>query len=201
MSENTDFWEGRYDSPPPFRGRPTALLVAETADLTPGTALDLGCGQGADAIWLAQRGWQVTAVDVASSALGLAAAHAEKARVSSAITFERHDLAVSSPAGAFDLVTTCYLHSPEDMLPSRPVLERAVAAVAPGGVLLIIGHAGPPFWNGPGTELSAHEQILTALSIPDWTVDRSEIAASRHAAPKGSPGSRPDLVLRLSAPR
>ena len=104
-----------------WSGKPNASLVEEVAELEPGTALDLGCGQGGDAIWLAAQGWTVTATDISQTALDIAARHAAEAGVS--VTWERHDLADSQPAGRFDLVTTSFLHSevelPRDADPAR----------------------------------------------------------------------------------
>jgi len=133
-----DAWEDRYRAQTSlWSGRPNAQLVAEAADLPPGRALDVGCGEGADAIWLAERGWQVTAVDIATVALERAAAHG--AHVADRITWTHADLRVTSPdAGAYDLVTAQYMHLPGDM--RREMYVRLAAAVAPGGTLLIVGH-------------------------------------------------------------
>lgn len=133
-----DAWEDRYRAHTSlWSGRPNAQLVAEAAGLTPGRALDVGCGEGADAIWLAERGWHVTAVDIATVALERAAAHG--AHVADRITWTHADLRVTSPeAGAYDLVTAQYMHLPGDL--RRELYPRLAAAVAPGGTLLIAGH-------------------------------------------------------------
>src|SRR5690606_32885701 len=104
----------------------------EVNELAGATALDLGCGQGDDAIWLARRGWRVTAVDVSATVLERAAGRAAAAGVEDAITWRRMDLAQTFPDGEFDLVASCYLHSPVD-LPRSAILQAAAAAVAPGG--------------------------------------------------------------------
>ena len=103
-----EFYRGRGDA---WSGKPNSLLVGEVSHLTAGTALDLGSGEGGDAIWLASQGWQVTGVDVSASALARAGDHAAAAGVSEAIEWERHDLALSFSSGSFDLVSACYLHS------------------------------------------------------------------------------------------
>jgi len=100
--------------------------VAEAAGLPPGRALDLGCGQGGDAIWLAQRGWTVTGVDVSATALAVAAEQAAAAGVADAITWERADVGGSLPDGPFDLVTSSYLHSPVE-IPWGAILRAAAA--------------------------------------------------------------------------
>ena len=107
------FWEGHYRRQERvWSGRPNPILVEVVGGLRPGTALDLGCGEGGDAIWLAQRGWRVIAVDVSFTALDRAATDAATAGVADRIEFRRHDLALSFPPGTFDLVSSQYLHSP-----------------------------------------------------------------------------------------
>jgi 2-polyprenyl-3-methyl-5-hydroxy-6-metoxy-1,4-benzoquinol methylase len=107
------FWDGFYqEREHVWSGRPNPLLVREVASLTPGTALDLGCGEGADAIWLAEQGWRVTAVDISETALDRAAARAMEAGIRDGIVWTRHDLSQSFPAGVFDLVSAQFFHSP-----------------------------------------------------------------------------------------
>ena len=113
------FWDARYSSAHSlWSGNPNHHLVAEVggpAGLAPGTALDAGAGEGADAIWLAERGWQVTAVDVSGVALGRAAEHAAKAgdEVAARIRWLREDLIEwAPPERAYDLVTSQYIHLP-----------------------------------------------------------------------------------------
>ena len=105
-------WDDMYRSRARvWSGRPNPQLVAETAGLTPGTALDLGCGEGADALWLAERGWTVTAVDVSAVALERAAGHAAASEAGSSITWLQRDLEAWAPDGQFDLVSAQFLHS------------------------------------------------------------------------------------------
>jgi hypothetical protein len=106
------FWERHY-STRLARGEHANPLLVETAEpLPPGAALDLGCGAGGDTIWLAQHGWQVTAVDIASTAVERVRARARDLGVDSRVTAEPHDLARSFPGGTFDLVSAQYLHTP-----------------------------------------------------------------------------------------
>ncbi|WP_425827123.1 class I SAM-dependent methyltransferase [Streptomyces fractus] len=132
-------WDERYRSRDQlFSGNPNGVLVAEAGDLPPGQALDVGCGEGGDALWLARRGWQVTAVDVSEVALRRAAAAG--ADVAGRVAWARADLAVSPPpAGAFDLVTLQYF--PLLRSSGLPALRGIVDAVAPGGTLLFVTHA------------------------------------------------------------
>jgi SAM-dependent methyltransferase len=124
-----------------WSGRPNTQLVAEAADLPPGTALDVGCGEGADAVWLAARGWQVTAVDFAATALTRAAAGAATAgeEVAARIEWVRADVTQWTPEpGAFDLVSAQFMHLPTEQ--RRALFGRLADAVRPGGQLLLVGH-------------------------------------------------------------
>ncbi|MGX9899570.1 SAM-dependent methyltransferase [Arthrobacter sp. SA17] len=104
--------------------------------MLPAAPLDLGCGEGADAIWLAQHGWSVTGVDVSAVALERAAAHAADAGC--LVEWIRQDLADWVPEQEYDLVSAQFLHS--DVMAWQDVLRPAVTAVRPGGTLLIVGH-------------------------------------------------------------
>ncbi|MDI5942806.1 methyltransferase domain-containing protein, partial [Micromonospora sp. DH15] len=132
-------WEERYRARPAvWSGRPNPQLVAEATGLPAGRALDVGCGEGADAGWLAGRGWRVTAVDISATALERAAAHAAAAgpEVADRIEWLHADLRVTPPAeGAYDLVSAQFMHLPGAA--RRELVARLAAAVAPGGTLLI----------------------------------------------------------------
>jgi SAM-dependent methyltransferase len=124
-----------------WSGRPNTQLVAEAADLPPGTALDIGCGEGADAVWLASRGWQVTAVDFAATALERAAARAAAAgeEVAARIEWVRADVTQWAPEpGSFDLVSAQFMHLPTEQ--RRALFARLADAVRTGGQLLLVGH-------------------------------------------------------------
>lgn len=134
------FWDERYSAPGRvWSGRPNPWLVVEAADLAPGRALDVGAGEGADAVWLAERGWYVTAVDFSSVALARVAEVAAAAGVTQRVATVQADVtAWSPPAGAYDLVAVHFLHLPA---PARATaLRTAWSAVAPGGTLLVVGH-------------------------------------------------------------
>ncbi|MFI6924486.1 FAD-dependent oxidoreductase [Nonomuraea spiralis] len=196
------FWDERYSgSERVWSGNPNARLVEEVADLAPGTALELGCGEGADAVWLARRGWRVTAADVSGVALARAAGHAADEGLAARIDWQRHDLAESFPDGAYDLVTASYLHSPAE-LSREKVLRAAAAAVAPGGQLLVIGHAGMPPWEPeahPGLRLPTPGEVLDALELAEgeWEVVRAEEFERTQTGPDGRPATRTDNVLRV----
>ena len=200
---NEEFWEARYaEHDHVWSGNPNAVLVQEITGLEPGTALDLGCGEGADAIWLAERGWRVTATDISRNALGRAARHAADAGVADRVDWQPHDLAVSFPEGAYDLVTAMFLHSPAEGMPREEILRSAAAAVAPGGVLLIAGHAGPPPWDPdahPHVHLPGADEVLASLGLPEgaWEVLLSGENERVQTAPDGRTMTRTDNALKL----
>jgi len=136
------FWDERYGSIDKlWSGNPNAQLVSEVSDLSPGTALDAGCGEGADAIWLAERGWRVTAVDFSRVALERGAARARQvgAEVAARITWIHADLTTWVPAlKSFDLVSAHFIHFPREQ--REPLYRRLAASVAPNGTLLIVAH-------------------------------------------------------------
>ena len=116
MTEPVDaqqMWEDRYaESDRIWSGKPNVRLVEIVSDLAPGRALDLGCGEGGDTVWLAQRDWRVTAVDISNNALKRAAEAA--ADLLDHIDFQQHDLTRTFPAGEYDLVSAHFLHSPSE---------------------------------------------------------------------------------------
>lgn len=169
-----EFWNERYNAHVAvWSGRPNPQLVAETTDLTPGTALDAGCGEGADAIWLAERGWQVTAVDFAATALQRAAAHAEATGVAERVSWVRADLTVWAPERTFDLVSSHFMHLP--VATRKAMFRRMAAAVAPGGTLLIVGHhpsdleTDIPRPHLPDLFFTA-EELIAGLAPDQWEI-------------------------------
>jgi SAM-dependent methyltransferase len=188
------FWEDFYaENRGRWSGNPNGSLVEEVANLRPGTALDLGCGQGGDAIWLASQGWTVTGADISQTALDVAARDAGTAGVS--VNWERHDLAESLPEGPFDLVTTSYLHSPEE-LPRTPILRAAAELVGAGGTLLVIGHAPSP--EHKHQDLPGPDEVVAELALgDDWELERSELRERQHAFRDEAPKRRVDTVVRL----
>lgn len=134
-------WDDRYGGDGHiWSGNPNAQLVAEVSGLTPGTALDVGCGEGGDVIWLARRGWRVTGADFSANGLARAARHAEEAGVADRTDWWQVDARTFSAGGrSYDLVTTHFLHPPDGGMVE--VTRRVSEAVTPGGHLLIVGHA------------------------------------------------------------
>ena len=156
-----------------WSGRPNRQLVVEAAALPPGTALDAGCGEGGDALWLAERGWQVTAVDCSAVALQRAAAGARARGLQDRVEWLHEDLdGWAPPAGRFDLVTAHYLHA---TWADRPgMFARLAAAAAPGGTLLVVGHLLGEEWghgsshaHDPGVLYTA-EDVAALLEPQEW---------------------------------
>jgi SAM-dependent methyltransferase len=172
-----EFWNERYRSGGRiWSGRPNRHLVAETEGLGPGRALDVGSGEGADALWLAARGWRVTAVDISSVALDRAAAHATKAgaQVADRITWLRADVTRwAPPSPPFDLVTAQFMHLPPN--PRARLFAGLAAAVAVGGEFLVVAHHPRDLETGvprpPAPELFYEGDAVTAaLTEGDWDV-------------------------------
>jgi 2-polyprenyl-3-methyl-5-hydroxy-6-metoxy-1,4-benzoquinol methylase len=134
-------WDERYSGAEPvWSGNANAQLVAEAGRLTPGTALDVGCGEGGDVVWLASHGWTVTGADFSANGLARAARHAEDAGIGDAVSWWQVDAREFRAEGrSYDLVTTHFLHPRDGGMVE--VTRRLWDAVAPGGHLLVVGHA------------------------------------------------------------
>ncbi|ANZ27324.1 methyltransferase type 12 [Rhodococcus sp. WB1] len=206
MPENQldeELWDERYRSRPAlWSGEPNRHLVGEAAELEPGLALDVGCGEGADAIWLARRGWRVDGVDVSGVALRRAAEHADRAgaEIAGRITWLHENLTAWDPGrGRYDLVSAQYMHLPP---PERDVLIRGLAeAVAPGGTLLIVGHHPSDLQTTvprpPRRELFFTGADVVALLDPDgWDVVTEAAVARSVTDPDGRAVTVHDTVVR-----
>jgi SAM-dependent methyltransferase len=200
---NETFWDTRYaGSAQVWSGRPNVVLQREVAGLTPGRALDLGCGEGADAVWLAGLGWHVTAVDVSGVALRRGAAQAEAAGVAGRIDWQRHDLAESFPDGTYDLVSAQFLYSWSG-LPRTQVLRRAADAVAPGGILLVESHLDhgpfPAEHDGHEVHFDTPEELIRDLGLDAadrWEVLLADAHERSQTGPDGRPAVRTDSTLK-----
>ncbi len=201
MSDDTQrFWDAVHRGRDPARpGRPHPQLVEALAGRTPGAALELGCGDGATAIWLATRGWTVTAVDVSPVALDVAAGHAERAGVASRVRWHRADLRDWTTPETFDLVTALFLHTPLE-LDRASVLARGARRTRAGGTLLVIGHRTlPPWaWDPDATGLPSAAELAAALDLrePGWRVRRAAELPRRVTGADGTASTVLDAVLQ-----
>ncbi len=199
MTEDAgEHWDAHYrERERVWSGRVNARLVEIAESLPPGTALDLGCGEGADAVWLAERGWAVVAVDVSAVALRRAAELARERGVGDRIDFQDHDLGASFPDGAFDLVSAEFLHSTIE-LDRIPILRRAAAAVAPGGVLAIVDHGAAPPWarNHHEHHFAPAQEVLDDLRLDLAQWERLRVGPAERAA-TGPDGTEAALVDNL----
>jgi SAM-dependent methyltransferase len=184
-----------------WSGRPNPQLVAEAAGLRPGTALDVGCGEGADAIWLAERGWQVTAVDFAATALERGATHAAVRgdEVAGRIRWVRADVTQEQPGERFDLVSAQFMHLPPEE--RRELFAGLADAVRPGGTLLVVGHdfsdvaAGAHRPPAPERFFTAQE-VAASLDADAWEVLVAEARPRPAAVHEGHDITVHDAVLR-----
>ena len=202
-SEAERFWEGIYRGRPerPWDGGANPVLVDVAGSLPAGTALDLGCGEGSDALWLAKRGWRVTAVDVSATALARVAARAAAAGVGDRVETQRHDLGRTFPDGAFDLVSAQYLHTPV-AFPRDRVLQAAARAVAPVGLLLVVEHASvaPWSWNqDPLQRFPTPAEILSLLDLGpgEWRTERLGRPEREASGPNGQAATVADNVVAV----
>lgn len=196
------FWESHYrQREQVWSGAPNVILAEVAGPVRPSSALDLGCGEGGDAIWLAQRGWRVRTVDISITALRRVAARAAAAGVADRVTCEQHDLARSFPTGKFDLVSAQYLQSPLEF-PRERILRAAANAVASGGLLLIVEHASiaPWSWNqDPQTRFLAPAEILDSLELDltPWQIERLATPSREATGPGGQSAIVKDNVIAI----
>jgi SAM-dependent methyltransferase len=188
------YWDGRYrsgesTSPPTV----SPSFVTEAGPLPPGRALDAGCGRGAAAMWLAARGWAVTAVDISATALLGARRAAQEAGLD--VEWVEADMSTWEPGERrFDLVASQYVHVPG---PMEDLFRRLASWVAPGGTLIVVGH--DDHGHGPGAQITV-DQVTSSLS-GDWEV---VVAESRTSDVRPREGSAVvtlhDVVVRARRP-
>lgn len=196
-----EFWEQlwattlREQAGKVARRPPNAHLMAEAADLPPGRALDAGCGHGADTLWLAARGWKVTAVDFSAAALahGRSMAEAAGAEVAERIEWIESDLATwTAEPGHYDLVVCLYLHVAglvEDLV------KRMANGVAPGGTLLLAGHRPIDPSTGAATAASDQVQVSVEGAVAALDPKAWELVVAEER-PRAAAGTGVDAVIR-----
>ena len=191
-------WDARYaESDRVWSGRPNQRLVEEVADLEPAHALDAGCGEGADAVWLAERGWRVAALDVSEVALGRVREHAAEAGVADRVETLRHDLMGEPAPGRYDLVSAFFFQVPADRFEG---LYRSLAGlVVPGGTLLVVGHhpadieTGARRHHGPQL-LFTPDQVADLLDPEAWDVVTATAPTREQPGPEGLVTVRDSVV-------
>ncbi len=194
-------WEFRYaEQPQRWSGNPNATLVDLVGHLTPGRALDLGSGEGGDAVWLARQGWHVVGLDISPTAAARAHGAAVEAGVDERVRFEAHDLSTWEPDGPYDLVTASFFHSQEE-LPRTDILRRAAGAVSPGGHLAIVSHLAPPPWaaehHHDHSLLDADGEVAALALGDDWEVVVAEERRRAATSPTGEPTHLDDVAVLL----
>lgn len=184
-------WEARYQgSDQVWSGKANEFLVDLAEGVEPGTALDLACGEGADALWLAEQGWTVTGVDFAPTAIERAASEADRRGLAERTSFVVADLDTWEPDDVFDLVLSAFFHSRQ---PGHRIelLRRASRWVAPGGSLVVVGHLTPPPWSGlakdPVHRFAGPDEELAQLGLEaeGWTVVASGVVTKNAKSPQG----------------
>ena len=206
ITSNQPEWDHRYSGDQVWSGNPNGTLVREVSPLAPGRALDVGAGEGGDAIWLAERGWAVTATDISSIALQRIAAVARERDLNVAVLQADANALDPFSEATFDLVTAHYLAIPRT--PDNRALHNILRAVAPGGTLLIVGHDPEPM----RAAINTHEQsrpfdpdaylgvdyfVNEIINSTDWHVVSHD---TRHR-PSGSATAAhhvDDVVLRVN---
>ncbi|HZQ32131.1 MAG TPA: class I SAM-dependent methyltransferase [Mycobacterium sp.] len=202
MSDAQHAWEERYGERERVWSGRVNVRLAEVADsMTPGRALDLGCGEGADAIWLAEHGWHVTAVDISQTALDRARDDAAARNLLDRTDFQRRDLTETFPDGTFDLVSAQFLHSTLEWDRTQ-LLRRAAETVVPGGTLLIVDHAAAPPWaqhHHHHHEFPSAEGVVASLNLDaaQWVRERVESVEREATGPDGQHAVLTDNVMVL----
>jgi SAM-dependent methyltransferase len=199
------FWDERYrSSERVWSGRPNPVLVTEATGLAPGDALDIGAGEGADAVWLAERGWQVTAVDLSDVALQRAALHAAGRGndVAGRIAWRQADITGwAPPASSYDLVSSQFMHLPSAQRPS--LFAALAAAVRPGGTLLVAGHHPSDLRTSVRRPrlpdlMFTPEEVAGCLPAAGWQVEVCEAQPHDAVDPDGVTVTVHDSVLRAT---
>lgn len=179
-----EFWEAMYqrDEHRIWSGNVNPNLSSEVEGLTPGRALDLGCGEGGDAIWLAKRGWTVDGADISTVALARAEEAGKEAGVD--VRWLHKNILEWQPEEQYDLISAQYMHLPPDL--RRDVFTAAAAAIRPGGSLLVVGHSPKAMreFDGqtPPIELFFEpEEITNYLGDAwEWLVETCETRGEGH---------------------
>lgn len=205
-SDEQQQWETRYaEQDRIWSGRVNARLAEVAGELTPGRALDLGCGEGGDAMWLAEEGWEVVGVDISATALARAGADAAARGLAERLSFVQMNLSEEFPEGTFDLVSAQFLHSFAHLDRDR-IFACAARAVAPGGVLVIVDHGAAPPWSPPAVhdhEFPSAGEVADSIDLGEGQWDRVRVDEVQRDAvgPDGQAAVLTDNVIVLRRSR
>lgn len=189
------YWERHWTPSADSGGRDLPVnpyLPAETTHLRTGTALDAGCGTGAEAIWLAAGGWQVTGADISSAALSAAADRAGLAGLADRVDWVEADLTGWEPGRTWDLVVTSYAHADTGQ---HALYRRIGSWVAPGGTLLVVGHLHGGHDDHPERAAADRTWIAALFTAPEWRIDAA-YETTRTVRPRGRAVELHDVVVR-----
>jgi SAM-dependent methyltransferase len=201
-SANQADWDHRYSGEQIWSGNPNGALVQETSGMNPGRALDVGAGEGGDAVWLADQGWQVTATDISLQALDRIAVEADERCLPISVHLADANTLDAYGTATFELVSAHYASIPRT--PDHRGVNNVLNAVAPGGTLLVVSHDLGPMRTPIDTREHSRpfdpdayvrvEDFLTALDdTPDWTIEAHETRTRPSGA---STHHVDDIVLR-----
>lgn len=195
-----DHWEQRYAGQERiWSGQVNTTLADVAGSFSPGTSIDLGCGEGADVLWLTEQGWQAHGLDISATAVDRARAEASARGLDDA-SFSATDLSTWRPEpGSADLVTASFFQS-EVALDRVSILRRAAAALRSGGHLVTISHAAPPSWadHHPAHMIDVRaEAEELAQPATEWAVEVAEERQRPADGPDGAPGEHLDAVVVL----
>lgn len=192
------FWERRYaGSERVWSGAVNSTLEIAIGDLPPGRSLDLGCGEGGDVLWLAERGWDAMGIDISPTAIDRAQARAARHGLDTA-HFQVADLGDWQPAAdSLDLVTASFFQSPV-LLDRYGDLRRAAAGLVPGGRLVLLSHAAAPSWSDVRSgDFPTPAEDVAALDLPqeDWEIEVAETRSRTVQDPEGNPSELLDGLV------
>lgn len=196
-----EFWEQRYaDAEAVWSGQVNGTLADVVSEWAPGRSLDLGCGEGGDVLWLAERGWEATGIDLSATAVARARAAAAGRGIDARfVVADLGEWAQATVAAdeTYDLVTASFLQSPVE-LPRGRILRAALARARPGGRLVVISHAAPPAWarDHPGDFPSPEEELaLLDLDASMFKVEEAQVRRREVRAPDGAEAVLDDTVV------
>lgn len=186
-------WRGGHGGSAMKAMPPHPRVRSETADLKPGTALDVGCGAGTETLALAQAGWEATGVDISEQALEHAAQRAQAAGLDQQVRWQVADAVTWEPEQRYDLVLSCYAHAP---IPQEDLYARLADWVAPGGRLLLIGHLHHHA-DRPEEASTTPEQAAAGFGAEDWEIITTKEEIRIVQKPDGAGVVLRDVILHL----